>query len=184
MVLLFAIVVEDDGALGLLVNLFVIYCETCDVCDIYVVLVIYMCFWWYICDVGDVCYIYLLFVWMECKKQIKKTVFSHFAECNDHDTRQSDDLGTCFAEGTSHCTRQTNITGLPSAMGQALGKGRLFAECLAGGTRHSSHLCRVSESMALGKEATFAECLTLTLGKATVTVALAVMATFLCRVSD
>ena len=50
MVLLFAIVVVDDGTLGLLVNLFVIYCETCDVCDIYVtlcdiyvVLVIYMC---------------------------------------------------------------------------------------------------------------------------------------------
>ena len=34
----------DDGALGLLVNLFVIYCETCDVCDIYiyVTFVIYM----------------------------------------------------------------------------------------------------------------------------------------------
>ena len=31
---------------------------------------------------------------------------------------------------------------------------------------------------------TFAECLTLTLGKAAVTVALAVTATFLCRVSD
>ena len=39
MVLLFAIVVVDDGALGLLVNLFVIYCETCDVCDIYVTFV-------------------------------------------------------------------------------------------------------------------------------------------------
>ena len=42
MVLLFAIVVEDDGALGLLVNLFVIYCETYGVCDIYVMFVIYM----------------------------------------------------------------------------------------------------------------------------------------------
>ena len=42
MILLFAIVVDDDGALGLLVNLFVIYCETCDVCDIYVMFVIYM----------------------------------------------------------------------------------------------------------------------------------------------
>ena len=38
MVLLFVIVVVDDGAPVLLVNLFVIYCETCDVCDIYVVL--------------------------------------------------------------------------------------------------------------------------------------------------
>jgi len=77
-----------------------------------------------------------------------------------------------------------NITDLPSATGQALGKGRLFAECLAGDTRYSGHLCRVSESTALGKAATFAECLTLTLGKAAVTVALAVTATFLCRVSD
>ena len=42
---LFAIVVVDDGALGLLVNLFVIYCETCDVCDIYVTFVIYMWCW-------------------------------------------------------------------------------------------------------------------------------------------
>ena len=71
-----------------------------------------------------------------------------------------------------------NITDLPSATGQALGKGRLFAKCLASGTRHSGHLCRVSESTALGKVATFAECLNLALGKAAVT------ATFLCRVSD
>ena len=81
----------------------------CDVCDIYVLLVIYMCCWWYICNV---CYIYLLFVWMGCKKQIKKAIFSHFAECNGHDTRQSDNprtcLGTCFAECTGHCTRQTS----------------------------------------------------------------------------
>ena len=77
-----------------------------------------------------------------------------------------------------------NIIDLSSATGQTLGKGRLFAECLAGGTQHSGHLCRVSESTALGKAATFAECLTLTLGKAAVTVALAVTATFLCRVSD
>ena len=77
-----------------------------------------------------------------------------------------------------------NITDLPSATGQALGKGLLFAECLAGGTRQSGHLCRVFVSMTLGKEVTFAECLTLTLGKAAVTVALTVTATFLCRVSD
>ena len=38
--------------------------------------------------------------------------------------------------------------------------------------------------MALGKSGTFAQCLTLTLSKAAVTVALAVVATFLCRVSD
>ena len=48
MVLLFAIVVEDDGALGLLVKLFLIYYETCDICDIYVTFVIY------ICGVGDI----------------------------------------------------------------------------------------------------------------------------------
>ena len=77
-----------------------------------------------------------------------------------------------------------NITDLPSATGQARGKGLLFAECLAGGTRHSDHLCRVFESTALGKEATFAKCLTLTLGKDVITVALAVTVTFLCRVSD
>ena len=71
-----------------------------------------------------------------------------------------------------------NITGLPSATGQALGKGRHFAECLLGDTRQSGHLCRVSKSMALGKAGTFVECLTLTLGKATVT------DTFICRVSD
>ena len=77
-----------------------------------------------------------------------------------------------------------NITDLPSATGQALGKGGMFAECLASGTRHSVHVCRVFESTALDKEVIFAECLTLTLGKAAVTVALAVTATFLCRVSD
>ena len=77
-----------------------------------------------------------------------------------------------------------NITDLPSATGQARGKGLLFAECLAGGTRHNGHLCRVSESTALGKAVTVAECLTLTLGKAVVTVAIAVTATFLYRVSD
>ena len=76
------------------------------------------------------------------------------------------------------------VTDLPSVTGQALGKGLLFAECLAGGTRRSGHICRVSESTVLGKAATFVECLTLTLDKATVTVALAVTATFLCRVSD
>ena len=50
---------------------------------------------------------------------------------------------------------------LPSANAIALGKHHRFVECLAGGTRHSGHLCRVFESTALGKEATFAECLTL-----------------------
>ena len=77
-----------------------------------------------------------------------------------------------------------NIIDLPSATGQALGKGRLFAECLAGGTRHSGHLCRVSKSTTLGKSVTFTECLTLTLGKAAATVALAVTTTFFCRVSE
>ena len=73
---------------------------------------------------------------------------------------------------------------LPSAMAIALGKHHRFAECLVGDTRQSGHLCRVSKSMALGKSGTFAECLTLTLGKAAITVALAFTATFLCRVSD
>ena len=118
-----------------------------------------------------VIYIFCLFGW-DVKKQIKKVVFSHFAECNGHDTRQSDYLGTTWEHA------------LPSAMVIALGKDRHFAECPVGDTRQSGHLCRVSKSTALGKAGTFAECLTLTLGKAAVTVALAATATFLCRVSD
>ena len=92
MVLLFAIVVVDDGALELLVNLFVIYCETCDVCDIYVVSDICAVDDIYVMLVMFVIYIFCLFGW-DVKKQIKKAVFSHFAECNGHDTRQSDYLG-------------------------------------------------------------------------------------------
>ena len=63
MVLLFAIVVVDDGALGLLVNLFVIYCETCDVCDIYVVLDICVVDDIYVMLVMFVIYIFCLFGW-------------------------------------------------------------------------------------------------------------------------
>ena len=126
---------------------------------------------------------------MGCKKR-KKVVFSHFAECNGHDTRQSDHLGTTWEHALPSAMAialgksMANITDLPSATVQALGKGRHFAECRRQDTRQSSHLCRVSKSMALGKSSTFAECLTLTLGKAAVMVALAVTATFLCRVSD
>ena len=92
----------------------------------------------------DLCYIYLLFVWMGCKKQLKKAVFSHFAECNGHDTRQSDDLGTCFAECKGYCTRQTSqicrvprarhsvkVACLPSVLPVALGTAATFAECLS-----------------------------------------------------
>ena len=61
MVLLFAIVVIDDGALGLLVNLFVIYCETCDVYDIYVVLDICVVDDIYVMLVMFVIYIFCLF---------------------------------------------------------------------------------------------------------------------------
>ena len=118
MVLLFAIVVIDDGALGLLVNLFVIYCETydvlwyiCDVYDIYVVLVIYMCCWWYICDIGDVCYIYLLFVWMGCKKQIKR-LFSVI-------------LPSAMAMTLDKVTTWEHA--LPSAKAIALDKNHIFA---------------------------------------------------------
>ena len=67
-------------------------------------------------------------------------------------------------------------------MAIALGKHHRFAECLALGK--GGHLCRVSKSTALGKAGTFAECLTLALGKAAITVALVVTATFLCRVSN
>ena len=47
---------------------------------------------------------------MGCKKQIKKAIFSHLAECNGPDTRQSDHLGTTWEHA------------LPSAMAIALGK--------------------------------------------------------------
>ena len=63
MVLLFVIVVVDDGALGLLVNLFVIYCETYDVCDIYVVLDICAVDDIYVMLVMFVIYIFYLFGW-------------------------------------------------------------------------------------------------------------------------
>ena len=63
MVLLFVIVVVDDGALGLLVNLFVIYYETCDVCDIYVVLDICVVDDIYVMLVMFVIYIFYLFGW-------------------------------------------------------------------------------------------------------------------------
>ena len=138
--------VVDDGALGLLVNLFVIYCETCDVCDIYVMLDICAVDDIYVMLVMFVIYIFCLFGWDE--KTNKKAVFSHFAECNGHDTRQSDDLrtclGTCFAECKGHCTRQTSqicrvpwarhsakVACLPSVLPVALGTVATFAECLS-----------------------------------------------------
>ena len=136
----------------------------------------------YICDVGDVCYIYFLFVWMECKKQIKN-LFSvtlpsaMVMTLGKVTTWELPRNMICRVQRPLH---SANITGLPSATGQALGKGGLFAECLVGGTRQSGHLCRVSKLMALGKSGTFAECLTLTLGKATVMVVVTVMMTFLC----
>ena len=101
---------------------------------------------------------------MECKKQIKRLF--------------SVTLPSAMAMTLSKVTTWEHAWEyvLPSAQAIELGKGGMFAECLAGGTRHSGHVCRVFESTALGKEATFAECLTLTLGKAAVT------ATFFCRV--
>ena len=84
---------------------------------------------------------------MGCKKQIKKAVFSHFAECNGHNTRQSDHLGTIWEHA------------LPSAMAIALGKHQRFAEYHGPGTRQTSHALPSVLPAALGKEATFAECL-------------------------
>ena len=78
-----------------------------------------------------VIYIFCLFGW-DVKKQIKKVVFSHFAECNGHDTRQSDHLGTTWEHA------------LPSAMAIALDKHHRFAKCHGPGTRQRSPLCRVS----------------------------------------
>ena len=126
----------------------------CGAGDIYVLLMIYMWCWWCLL------YIYLLFVWMGCKKQIKKAVFSHFAECNGHDTRQSDNprtcLGTCFAECTGHCTRQTSqIYRVPRARNSA--KGAYLPSVLAG---HSANRRPLPSAwiVALGKAMMFAEC--------------------------
>jgi len=68
-------------------------------------------------------------------------------------------------------------------MGQTLGKGCLFAECLE---RTLGKLDTFAECLVktLGKAGTFAECLTFILGKTAVMVAFAITATFLCRVSD
>ena len=108
-------------------------------------------------SICDVCYIYLLFIWMECKKQIKKAVFSHFAECNGHDTRQSDYLRTCFAECKGHYTRQTSqIYRVPRARHSA--KVSCLPSVLTG---HSANRLRLPSVLpvALGTVATFAECL-------------------------
>ena len=105
---------------------------------------------------------------MGCKKQIKKAVFSHFAECNDNDTRQSDYLGTCFAECKDHCTRQTSqICRVPRARHSA--KIACLPSVL---TEHSANRLPLPSVLPVA------------LGKPAVTVALAVTATFLCRVSD
>ena len=84
---------------------------------------------------------------MGCKKQIKKAIFSHFAECNGHDTRQSDHLGTTWEHA------------LPSAMAIALSKDQRFVECHGPGTQQTSHALPSVLPAALGKVTTFTECL-------------------------
>jgi hypothetical protein len=68
----------------LMLNTYVIICVN-------IVCVGYLCLWWYLWCIY-VIYVmymwYLLFVWMEYKKQIKKVPTGHFAECQDHSTRQ------------------------------------------------------------------------------------------------
>ena len=111
----------------------------CGVGDIYVMLMIYMWCWWCL-------YIYLLFVWMGCKKQIKRlfsvTLPSAMAMTLGKVTiwKLPGNM-LCRVEWPLH---SANIIGLPSATGQALGKGRHFAECLVSDTQQSGHLCWVS----------------------------------------
>ena len=127
---------------------------------------------------------------MECKKQIKKTVFSHFAECNGHDTRQSDDLrtclGTCFTKCKGHCTRQTSqicrvprvrhsakVVCLPSVLTEHSANMPPLPSVLPVALGTVATFAECPEPTTLGKAVTFAECLTLTLGKAAVMAALA-----------
>ena len=87
-----------------------------------------------------------------------------FAECNGHNTRQSDHLRTCFAECHGPGTRQSHhLCQVPKST--ALGKGRGFAKCHDPGTRQSRHHCGArrhgdfslrSARLARGKG--FAEC--------------------------
>jgi hypothetical protein len=97
-----------------------------------------------------VIYIYL-FVWMGCQKQIKKAVFSHFAECNGHDTRQSDNM-LCREPRSRHSAK---MACLPSVLPVALGTDATFAECLIH-WRSAKRRPLPSVRLALGKA--FAEC--------------------------
>ena len=130
-----------------------------------------------------VIYIFCLFGWNV--KTNKKVVFSHFAECNGHDTQQSDYLGTCFAECKGHCIGQTSqicqvprarhsakvtclpsvLTGhsanrlpLPSVLPVALGTVATFAECLSQRRSVKRRPLPSAWTVTLGKSVMFAEC--------------------------
>jgi hypothetical protein len=73
------------------------------------------------------CMWYLLFVWMEYKKQIKKVLTGHFAECN---TRQRGALPSVKAIALDKEPRPGHRIGsLPSVMSLTLSKEARFAEC-------------------------------------------------------
>ena len=88
---------------------------------------------------------------MGCQKQIKKAVFSHFAECNGHDTRQIDNM-LCREPRSRHSAK---MACLPSVLQVALGTDATFAECLIH-WRSAKRRPLPSVSLALGKA--FAEC--------------------------
>jgi len=170
MVLLFALLMVNDGALGLLVNL-LWYTIT------YVMFVICMWCLWYIYHVSDVCYAYFLFVWMEQIKTNKKIISGHFAECcARHMHSLPSVLAIALGKGL-HWAPGKN--GLPSVEARTLGKPDGFAECLGQDTRQTWWLCRVSRlgqyanlmalpsvvSKALGKLGTLPSVLRKTLGK-------------------
>ena len=83
-------------------------CDTCMLC---------LCLWWiviYICVIYS-CVIYIYDVYLVCNDGRLKTkknfeFFHFFAECHDHDTRQSWESGT------------QSFPALPTVMGKALGK--------------------------------------------------------------
>ena len=131
MVLLFAIVVVDDGALGLLVNLFVIYCETCDVCDIYVVLDICAVDDIYVMLVMFVIYIFCLFGW-----NVKNKYNRLFSVTLPSAMAMTLGKVTTWEHAWEHA--------LPSAQAIALSKHHRFAECHGPGIRQRSPVCRVS----------------------------------------
>ena len=118
-------------------------CDTCMLC---------LCLWWimiYICVIYS-CVIYIYDVYLACndgRLKTKKIEFFHFfAECHDHDTRQSWESGTL------------SFPALPSDMGKALGKENKKTALPSAYLQHSAK--------KIQKKTSFAECQMQALGKA------------------